>query len=222
MTLIKTFKLRNKIEIDMFVNNKLLLTITRPISIDTNKDIDFNDIIHFDLLDGYAEMYTNINKPNSIIYYTASFGNQMELILTKDEAKDLLKLTYNESYNESYNDSDNDSDNDSYNESDNESDNESYNEKNDNIELEFKYIKKLVLDRHQSDDNYFIYKIDINENFPITCVSENFYEINSFVNVDCYNKIFIVKNIPSAGVLSEYIDEDLMNVYSRFAKWFGM
>lgn len=52
LTLIKTFQLRNKLEIDVLVNDELFLTITRPFISDK---IDTNDIIHFDRLDGYAE-----------------------------------------------------------------------------------------------------------------------------------------------------------------------
>lgn len=100
MSLIKTFKLRNKLEIDIFVNDELLLTITRPIS-KNNETIDFNEFIYLDLLDGYAEMYPDPNKPNSYIYYTSSCGNQMALILTKSEANNFLKLTELESDSDS-------------------------------------------------------------------------------------------------------------------------
>jgi hypothetical protein len=39
-------------------------------------------------------MYPNPNKINSFIYYTSSGGNQMSIILNKNEADELLKLTY--------------------------------------------------------------------------------------------------------------------------------
>jgi hypothetical protein len=64
--------------------------------------------------------------------------------------------------------------------------------------------------------------IDINQNIPITCVSEDFYKVGDLVNVDCYNTHWGVKGISSRGVLSEYKKElDIEEINSRFASWFG-
>ena len=213
MTLI-TFKLRNKLEIDVLVNDELLLTITRPFNkIVTN---DLSDIIHFDLLDGYAEMYNNPNKPNSLIYYTSSCGNQMALILTESEANEFLSLTYEN--------------NTEFDTDTTETQSEELEEKQqEDIELQTKYTKAIVLDRknHPTDNNYYIYNIDINQNCPITCVSQNFYKIGDLVNVDYYNNY--IKNVYSKGILSEFKTEsqnetqnETQKINSRFASWFGI
>lgn len=221
MSLIKTFKLRNKLEIDIFVNDELLLTITRPIS-KNSETIDFDEFIYLDLLDGYAEMYSDPNKPNSFIYYTSSCGNQMALILTKSEANNFLKLTELES------DSDSDyTDTETSTKTPTETLTEQSQEQSEeeSQELHTIYRKVRVLDRklHPTDQNYYIYMIDIHQDVPITCVSDDFYEIGDLVNVDCYKKLYIVKGIFSYGRISEYIDtqKEIKEISSRFASWFG-
>lgn len=232
MTLIKTFKLRNKLEIDVLVNDELLLTITRPIS-RTEKN-DLNDINNFDLLDGSAEMYRSIDpdKQNSFIYYTSSCGNQMALILTESEAKDFLKLTY---------ENDTEFDTESYTESDTDPTETKQSEELEKRHEELKqskYTKGIILDRknHPTDVNLYIYIVDFNLSYVITCVSENFYKIGDLVNVYCYKNYF--KGIYSEGILSQNeIQNETQNeskketqnetkkepekINSRFASWFG-
>ena len=258
MSLIKTFKLRNKMEIDMFVNDELLLTLTRPVYRDTSNT---DDIIYFDLPNGQAELYVNPDKPNSLIYYTSSGDNQMALFLNDNEIDDFLLLSYesdtdtnsytdssytDSSYIDSYISFDSDStpkqhrykskddafsfeesdDEDSYDGVENEKDNEKNNEKNDNEnkdneneENEIEYIKVRVLERsvHPIDNNYFIYKIDVKLNSPIVCVSDKFYKIASFVNIDCYLKNIFIKGVLSYGKISSH----KLGFFNWVKNWFG-
>ena len=266
MSLIKTFKLRNKMEIDMFVNDELLLTLTRPVYRDTSNT---DDIIYFDLPNGQAELYVNPDKPNSLIYYTSSCDNQMALFLNDNEIDDFLLLSYesdtdtNSYTDSSYTDSsyidsdisfDSDSkqhrykskddafsfeesdDEDSYDGVENEKDNEKNNEKkdnenkdnenkdnenkdNENEENEIEYIKVRVLERsvHPIDNNYFIYKIDVKLNSPIVCVSDKFYKIASFVNIDCYLKNIFIKGVLSYGKISSH----KLGFFNWVKNWFG-
>ena len=243
MSLIKTFKLRNKMEIDMFVNNELLLTLTRPVYRDTSNT---DDIIYFDLPNGQAELYPDPDKPNSLIYYTSSGDNQMALFLNDHETDDFLLLlsddfdsdsdtasdsTFKQSLYESNDESnDENDDEDSYDSIENEKednkeneDNEKEdNEKNENEdnEIEYQYMKARVLEHsvHPIDNNYFIYKICVNKGTgPVICVSDKFYKISSFVNIDCYKKNILIKGVLSSGKIYSH----KLGVFNWVKHWFG-
>jgi hypothetical protein len=250
LTLIKTFKLRNKLEIDVLVNDELFLTITRPFISDK---IDTNDIIHFDLLDGYAEMYPNENQPNSFIYFSQSGGNQMALVLTENEAHEFLKLTDNIDLDSDYEpESDTESDatptqsieleeenecegetqlkgdeccNDSGNRSESQLKCDLDNCCDDNIrvsgELQTKYIKVIVLDRKPHPSDSNFYIYKID-------IGIN-QELITCVSEDFYKVGDLVNVDCYRGVkgisylLSEYTQEEpeIEEINSRFASWFG-
>ena len=263
MSLIKTFKLRNKMEIDMFVNDELLLTLTRPVYRDTSNT---DDIIYFDLPNGKAELYVNPDKPNSLIYYTSSGDNQMALFLNDREIDDFLLLSYESDTDSDY-DTDYDTESDStpkqkqfsdksYEESENsydsiDNENEEKNiqdkdieekdiqdkdieekniqdkdieekdiEENEDNEIEYQYMKVRVLERsvHPIDNNYFIYQICVNKaTGPVICVSDKFYKISSYVNIDYYKKNILIKGVLSSGRIYPH----KLGFINWVKNWFG-